>query len=116
MNKEEEWQAYMKPLEPGELARAFVQVERAEYSYTWPVHAHEGQLGPPGDWSVWLIMAGRGFGKTRAGAEWVRQVVDYDGPIARLRRRYPRQVGNRPRIREPDGDRPFLLTDRGTTQ
>lgn len=30
---------------------------------------------PPGDWRVWLILAGRGFGKTRTGAETVRQWV-----------------------------------------
>ncbi|MFL6800143.1 MAG: DNA-packaging protein [Sphingomicrobium sp.] len=30
-----------------------------------------GQREPPGDWRTWLIMAGRGFGKTRTGAEWV---------------------------------------------
>jgi predicted phage terminase large subunit-like protein len=28
------------------------------------------QVPPPGDWRVWLIMAGRGWGKTRTGAEW----------------------------------------------
>ena len=32
--------------------------------------AHEGQLAPPPDWRTWVLMAGRGFGKTRAGAEW----------------------------------------------
>jgi phage terminase large subunit-like protein len=42
----------------------------------WRWQAHRGQEeptsdGPGGDWRVWLIMAGRGFGKTRAGAEWV---------------------------------------------
>lgn len=32
----------------------------------------EGQLAPNGEgWRVWLMMAGRGFGKTRAGAEWI---------------------------------------------
>jgi phage terminase large subunit-like protein len=36
---------------------------------TW---AHRNQLPPPEDgWRVWLMMAGRGFGKTRAGAEWI---------------------------------------------
>src|SRR6476646_1363160 len=30
-----------------------------------------GQDEPAGDWRTWLIMAGRGFGKTRTGAEWV---------------------------------------------
>lgn len=37
----------------------------------WPAWAHDGQVEPPGDWRVWMIRAGRGFGKTRAGAEWV---------------------------------------------
>lgn len=37
----------------------------------WRWTARPAQLPPPGDWSLWLILAGRGFGKTRAGAEWV---------------------------------------------
>ncbi|MBV9930833.1 MAG: DNA-packaging protein [Alphaproteobacteria bacterium] len=37
----------------------------------WAVWAQEGQVPQHGDWTVWLLMAGRGFGKTRAGAEWV---------------------------------------------
>jgi phage terminase large subunit-like protein len=37
----------------------------------WPIWAHRGQMPPPGEWRVWLLLAGRGFGKTRAGAEWV---------------------------------------------
>ncbi|TCP33598.1 terminase family protein [Sphingomonas sp. BK235] len=37
----------------------------------WAAWAHPGQLAPAGDWRVWLLQAGRGFGKTRAGAEWV---------------------------------------------
>jgi predicted phage terminase large subunit-like protein len=32
-------------------------------------------LPPPGDWRVWLLLAGRGFGKTRTGAEFVRARV-----------------------------------------
>lgn len=34
------------------------------------------QLAPPGDWRVWLLLAGRGFGKTRSGAEWVRMMAE----------------------------------------
>ncbi|MEW5421400.1 DNA-packaging protein [Amorphus sp. 3PC139-8] len=34
--------------------------------------AREEQLPPLGDWTVWLILGGRGAGKTRAGAEWVK--------------------------------------------
>jgi len=38
--------------------------------------AHESQLPPDGEgWRVWLMMAGRGFGKTRAGAEWVHALA-----------------------------------------
>lgn len=33
------------------------------------------QLEPEGDWQTWMILAGRGFGKTRTGAEWTRQQV-----------------------------------------
>ncbi len=40
--------------------------------WDWEYHARENQLLPDGDWSYWLIMAGRGFGKTRVGAETTR--------------------------------------------
>ncbi|OWQ97948.1 DNA-packaging protein [Sphingopyxis witflariensis] len=55
----------------GEMPRKYVQ-ELEERWYTW---AHDGQREPPGDWPVWLIRAGRGFGKTRAGSEWVSEVA-----------------------------------------
>ena len=39
--------------------------------------AHESQLPPRAEgWRVWLLMAGRGFGKTRAGAEWVHAIAN----------------------------------------
>lgn len=38
------------------------------------------QLPPEGDWKSWVIMGGRGAGKTRAGSEWVRRMVE--GPSA----------------------------------
>ncbi len=37
--------------------------------------ARPNQIAPDGDWDIWLVMAGRGFGKTRIGAEWVREQV-----------------------------------------
>lgn len=37
--------------------------------------ARPNQRPPDGDWRTWLIMAGRGFGKTRTGAEWIRKRV-----------------------------------------
>lgn len=39
------------------------------------VFAHAHQKAPPGDWSIWLVLGGRGAGKTRAGAEWVRALA-----------------------------------------
>jgi phage terminase large subunit-like protein len=39
--------------------------------------AHANQLPPNGEgWRVWLLMAGRGFGKTRAGAEWIFRLAN----------------------------------------
>lgn len=44
--------------------------------HSWKFWARPEQLEPSGkDWNTWLIMAGRGFGKTRAGAEWCREQV-----------------------------------------
>ncbi|GAA4041690.1 terminase family protein [Sphingomonas rosea] len=41
----------------------------------WSERAHAGQLEPEGDHDQWLILAGRGFGKTQAGAEWLAEQV-----------------------------------------
>ncbi|WP_116133921.1 DNA-packaging protein [Tropicimonas sp. IMCC34043] len=38
------------------------------------------QLPPRGDWKTWVILGGRGAGKTRAGSEWVRSQVEGAGP------------------------------------
>lgn len=50
--------------------------------HDWGFWARPQQLTPPGDWRTWLILAGRGFGKTRAGAEWVRGLVEGPSPLA----------------------------------
>ena len=57
--------------------------ERHALRTHWYVWAHDGQFAPEQDWQTWLILAGRGFGKTRAGAEWVRQIAEHD-PNARI--------------------------------
>lgn len=46
-----------------------------ELLYTWGFWARPQQIAPEGNWNTWFINAGRGFGKTRAGVEWVRQKV-----------------------------------------
>lgn len=47
--------------------------------YDWSFWARDKQLAPEGDWFGWLILAGRGFGKTRTGAEWVIDEVKCHG-------------------------------------
>ena len=49
-----------------------VQAEAERRRCDWPRNARPDQLVPLGDWIVWLILAGRGWGKTRTGAETVR--------------------------------------------
>jgi len=50
--------------------------EAAALLYDWPFWARDKQLPPEGDWFVWLLRSGRGFGKTRSGAEWIRARVE----------------------------------------
>lgn len=45
-------------------------------SYIWENVARPNQLPPKGNWKIWLILAGRGFGKTRMGAETIRAWID----------------------------------------
>lgn len=44
--------------------------------FDWRRIARPNQLAPDGDWRVWLLLAGRGYGKTRTGAEYVREQVE----------------------------------------
>ncbi|WP_010161259.1 DNA-packaging protein [Sphingomonas sp. PAMC 26617] len=61
--------------ERAELLRGLTKPQRRTLNDDWQTWAHSGQRMPPGDWRVWLIRAGRGFGKTRAGAEWVSEIA-----------------------------------------
>ncbi|HYW16957.1 MAG TPA: terminase family protein [Allosphingosinicella sp.] len=60
---DEDWEWFLKGLPPPVQRRIF------EEFFHW--QAHGGQAEPPGDWRVWFLRAGRGFGKTMAGAHWV---------------------------------------------
>lgn len=55
---------FLKSFTPGQLRRL---------QYDWSYHGRPKQQEPEGEWLVWLILAGRGFGKTRTGAEWVHK-------------------------------------------
>ena len=43
--------------------------------HDWRFIGRDEQIAPDGDWLTWLILAGRGFGKTRTGAEWAREQI-----------------------------------------
>ena len=63
------------------LAVSASEAEKLALAWSWRRTARANQILPGGDWTYWLIMAGRGFGKTRTGAEttreWVKQGFRY---------------------------------------
>jgi len=72
------------PITPHEATRLAAEIEDAplpdddaqDVLDDWRVWARPSQLPPGGAWRVWLLLAGRGFGKTRSGAEWVRRQAE----------------------------------------
>ncbi|MDY6924281.1 MAG: terminase family protein [Pseudomonadota bacterium] len=61
---------------------ALPPAEKRLLAADWTLARHEGQEPPQGDWSTWLVLGGRGGGKTRAGAEWVADQAWAVGRIA----------------------------------
>ena len=61
-----EQEALLASLSPADLAAL---------EHDWRFWARPDQLEPAGDWDIWLALAGRGWGKTRTGAEWIRDQV-----------------------------------------
>jgi phage terminase large subunit-like protein len=55
----------------GDLAASLREATESD----WRSRARPSQLPPPGDWAIWLLLAGRGFGKTRVLSEWVLEQV-----------------------------------------
>jgi phage terminase large subunit-like protein len=68
-------------LSPTERAKIVGDVEAEALEFDWSFWGRPKQLAPAGNWSNWLILAGRGFGKTRTGAEWVRQNMCGSTPL-----------------------------------
>lgn len=65
--------SFLASLTPNELRRLV---------YDWELWARPDQLPPEGDWISWLVLGGRGAGKTRTGAEWVKALVQGRTPFA----------------------------------
>lgn len=100
----EEWKSWdeatkrrmMQMIESAQIERRYWFCKRGRdcggkphdgYEYN---HARPDQWPPPGtDWFVWLVMSGRGAGKTRTGSEWVRKITSHVERIALVGRRGP---------------------------
>lgn len=70
--------ASLAQLSEHELSQALASLsieDRATLAWDWRFVARPSQLLPEGMWTYWLIKAGRGFGKTRTGAETVREWI-----------------------------------------
>jgi phage terminase large subunit-like protein len=63
--------------------------EAALIKYEWEFWCRPSQQPPKGEWGVWLLMTGRGFGKTRAGAQWVIEQAKASGSRIALVGRIP---------------------------
>ncbi len=63
-----------------ETARLAMEIFRRLHpewaAFHWEESAHDHQKEPKGDWTTWLLLGGRGAGKTRAGAEWIRAITN----------------------------------------
>jgi phage terminase large subunit-like protein len=64
------------------VALALSPAERERLRDDWSLWARADQLPPAGDWTTWLLLGGRGAGKTRAGAEWVKAMALGRPPFA----------------------------------
>lgn len=77
-----EAEAYLAGLSPQEIKELDKLLVESGALWDWNGFARPNQLAPThnprtedGSWLTWLVLAGRGFGKTRCGAEWVRAEV-----------------------------------------
>jgi phage terminase large subunit-like protein len=66
----------LPPEKRAEIVRSLSSTDARRLLYTWRFWARPNQIAPEGDWRFWLLLAGRGFGKTRSAGEWVRERVD----------------------------------------
>jgi phage terminase large subunit-like protein len=66
------WLAALPAASRNELIGSLSPAEARSLLCDWSFWARPNQLPPRGDWRVWLLLAGRGFGKTRTGAEQIR--------------------------------------------
>lgn len=66
----------MSPSKRQQFIEGLTPEQALVLKYDWSVWARDNQLLPPGDWRIWLALPGRGWGKTRAGTEALRSLVE----------------------------------------
>ncbi|MDP0928254.1 terminase family protein [Paracoccus onubensis] len=76
------WLACAAPEEVEEFLAGLSEHALLALPWLFEFWAMPHQLAPDGDWKSWVVMGGRGAGKTRAGAEWVRAQVEGATPDA----------------------------------
>ena len=74
------WIACAEPSIQAEFLDGLSDAALLALPYLFGFWAMEHQVPPEGDWRTWVALGGRGAGKTRAGAEWVRAQVEGDRP------------------------------------
>lgn len=65
------------------VLRDMMAAELEALNWEWRFWARPSQLAPAGDWGIWLVLSGRGWGKTKTGAEWIRSVVCGKTPLGK---------------------------------
>lgn len=51
------------------------EIEAEYILHDWPIWARKNQMPQSDNWKTWILLGGRGAGKTRAGAEWIRHIA-----------------------------------------
>lgn len=64
------------------ILKGLTEQQAKELLFRWDFWSRPNQRAPVGAWKTWVILAGRGFGKTRSGAEWVRSCVCGQFPLS----------------------------------
>src|SRR4051812_19976592 len=78
-----EYLASLSDEQRNNLLKELSEDELAQLRWEWKFWARENQIAPEGDWNTWLVLAGRGFGKTRMGSEWIREKACGSTPLGK---------------------------------
>lgn len=68
--------AQLSAAERQALIGGLTETQAEALMYDWRTWGRPDQFAPPGDWRTWVVLAGRGWGKTRTGGEWVREQIE----------------------------------------